>query len=325
MRCQDAQEKIVLAQYGELDDELLLPLEQHLNTCEDCRREWNAYLALNETLALDPVVDPSPNLLAASRMRLDEALDAMPPRSLSQRFAGNAYRWLGFVTGAPALATLLLGVGFLGGNAVVRYQVAHTPQKPGVVVVSRPGQGDIASVAGIHQVANSDRVEVEYNRLVPESVQGSMSDPQIQQLLLLGTKLAANSQAHETAVHMVADECRAGHACGGDAQGSADASSDLRLALVNTLRFDRSAKMRLSALEGLEPYVAEDTHVRDAVLESLMHDKSEGVRTKAIMMLLPVGADSSVRQALRTVSAEDANPAVRNASFQVLQSASDVQ
>ena len=28
-------------------------LEQHLGICEDCRREWNALLALNEELALD--------------------------------------------------------------------------------------------------------------------------------------------------------------------------------------------------------------------------------------------------------------------------------
>ncbi len=328
MHCQDAQERIVLAQYGELADDLLLPLEQHLNVCDHCRREWNAYLALGETMALDPVVDPSPNLLAASRMRLDEALDAIPPRSLTQRLTGNAFRWLGFVTGSPALATLLLGAGFLGGNLLTRYQVVHTPQKQGIVVVSRPGQGDIASVSGIHQTPNSDRVEVEYNRVVPESVQGSMSDPEIQNLLLLGTKLAANRQAHETAVSMVANECRDGRACGDTAQtssGSTDAVSESRAALVNALRFDRSSAVRMSALTGLEPYVAEDIHVRDAVLEALMHDKSEAVRTHAISMLSPVGADSSVRQALRTVSAEDANPAVRNASFQVLKSASDVE
>ena len=328
MRCQDAQESIVLAQYGELSDELLLPLEQHLNTCENCRREWNAYLALNETLALDPVVDPSPNLLTASRMRLDEALDAIPPRSLSQRIAGNAFRWFGFVTGSPALATLLLGVGFLGGNALTRYQVRHTPPKQGPVVISHPMQGDIASVSGIRQTPNSDRVEVEYNRLVPESMQGSMDDPEIRNLLLVGTKLAANSKAHEAAVSLVADECRAGRACGptdGSGEGSNGSSSDLRLALVNSLRYDKSSAVRLHALNGLEPYVAGDVHVRDAVLEALMHDKSEAIRTQAISMLSPVGADSSVRQALRTVSAEDANPAVRNASFQVLQSASDVE
>ena len=324
MRCQDAQESIVFAQYGELADELLLPLEQHLNSCQDCRREWHAYLALSETLALDPVVDPSPNLLAASRMRLEEALDAMPPRSFAQRAAAHGFRWLGFVTGAPALATLLLGVGFLGGNALTRYQVRHTPPKPGPVVISHPMQGDIASVSGIRQTPNSDRVEVEYNRLVPESIQGSMSDPEIRNFLLVGTKLAANSKARETAVSLVADECRAGHACGTD-EGADSGSGELRLALVNSLRYDKAPNVRLHALNGLEPYVAEDVHVRDAVLEALMHDKSEAVRTQAISMLSPVGADSSVRQALRTVSTQDANPAVRNASFQVLQSASDIE
>jgi hypothetical protein len=279
---------------------------------------------LNETLALDPVVDPSPNLLAASRMRLDEALDAIPPRSFSQRLTGNAFRWLGFLTGSPALATLLLGVGFLGGNLLTRYQVRHTPPRQSPVVIAHPMQGDIASVSGIRQTPNSDRVEVEYNRLVPESMQGSMSDPEIRNLLLIGTKLAANSKAHEAAVSLVADECRAGHACG-TTDGADDGSSELRLALVNSLRYDKSPAVRLHALNGLEPYVAEDVHVRDAVLEALMHDRSEAVRTQAISMLSPVGADSSVRQALRTVSAEDANPAVRNASFQVLQSASDVE
>jgi hypothetical protein len=324
MRCQDAQESIILAQYGELADDLLLPLEQHLNTCEDCRREWNAHLALHESLALDPVVEPSPNLLAASRMRLDEALDAMPPRSFGQRISGNAFRWLGFVTGSPALATLLLGVGFLSGNWLNRYETARAAQKTVPVTISHPGQGDIASVSGIRQTPNSDLVQVDYNRMVPETVQGTMNSPEIRTLLLMGTKLAANKEAHETAVSLVADECRTGRACASE-EGSNNASSELRLALVNSLRFDKSAAVRLHALNGLQPYVADDVHVRDAVLEALMHDKSEAVRTEAISMLSPVGADSSVRQALRAVSTEDANPAVRNASFQVLQSASDIE
>ena len=88
-------------------------LEQHLHSCEACRREWNAVLALHEDLALTPLEEPSPNLLAATRMRLDEALDAMPARSVTQRLRGNAFRWMGLLQGAPALATLLIGVGFL--------------------------------------------------------------------------------------------------------------------------------------------------------------------------------------------------------------------
>jgi len=321
MKCEHAQQNIILAQYGELPDELQFPLEQHLSGCEDCSREWNALMALNEELALMPMVEPSPNLLAASRMRLDEALDSMPQRSISQRFFGNAFRWLGFLQGAPALATLLLGVGFLGGNLIAKYQAAHVPQIPRSVILSNTANGAIASVSGIVQTPNSGLVQVKYNRLVPETVQGSLDDPQIRQLLLLGTKLATSSDVHADSVALLANECRAGHNCDGDD----GATNEIRAILVSSLRYDKSPEVRLKALNGLQPYVGKDEHVRDAVLDALMHDKSADVRTQAISMLAPVEADSSVRQVLRTVSSQDANPAIRDASFQVLQGSADIQ
>jgi HEAT repeats len=320
MKCENAQQNIILAQYGELPDELQFPLEQHLGLCEDCRREWNALMALNEELALTPLVEPSPNLLAASRMRLDEALDMMPPRSISQRFFGNAFRWLGFLQGAPALATLLLGMGFLSGNFIARYQAAHVPQLPRPVILSNTANGAIASVSGIVQTPNSELVQVNYNRLVPETVQGSLDDPQIRQLLLLGTKLATNNDVHADSVALLANECRAGHSC--DSDGG---TNEIRATLVSSLRYDKSPAVRLKALNGLQPYVAQDERVRNAVLDALMYDKSADVRTQAISMLTPVQADSSVRQVLRTVSSQDVNPAIRNASFQVLQGSANIQ
>jgi hypothetical protein len=321
MKCEHAQQNIILAQYGELPDELQFPLEQHLGICEDCRREWNALMALNEELALTPMVEPSPNLLAASRMRLDEALDELPPSSISQRFFGNAFRWLGFLQGAPALATLLLGVGFLGGNVLVRYQVAHENKATGPLTIKEPANGVIASVSGIVQTPNSEIVQVKYNRLVPEMMQGSLDDPQIRQMLMLGTKLASSNDVHADSVALLANECRAGHSC----DGSDDGVNDIRSTLVSSLRYDRSAAVRLKALDGLQPYVAQDQHVRDAVLDALMHDKSADVRTQAVVLLTPVQADSSVRQVLRTVSSQDVNPAIRTASYQVLQGSADIQ
>ena len=323
MTCENAQQNIILAQYGELPDELQFPLEQHVAGCEDCRREWKALLALNEELALTPMVEPSPNLLAASRMRLDEALDAMPARSIAQRLSGSAFRWFSYVQGAPALTTLLLGAGFLGGNFIARYQVAHAPKLPTPVILSNSTNGAIASVSGIVQTPNSGLVQVNYNRLVPETVQGSLDDPQIRQLLMLGTKLATNSDVHADSVALLANECAAGRRC--DAGSTGDGATGIRSALLASLRYDKSPAVRLKALAGLQPYVGQDEHVRDAVLEALMHDKSADVRTQAVSMLQPVQADSSVRQVLRTVSAQDANPAIRNASFQALQGTVDIQ
>jgi hypothetical protein len=322
MNCENAQQNIVLAQYGELPDELQLSLEQHLSGCENCRREWNAMLALAEELALHPVVEPSPNLLAASRMRLDEALDAMPARSLTQHFWGNAFRWLGYVQGAPALTVLLVGLGFLGGDIIARYQAAHAPQLPRPVIVSSGTQGAIASVSGIEQTPNSALVKVRYNRLVPETVQGSLDDPQIRQLLMLGATLATNKDVHADSVALLASECLAGHGCNGsDASGS----DGIRGTLLASLHFDKSPQVRLKALEGLQPYVAQDENVRNAVLDALMNDQSADVRSAAVSLLEPVQADSSVRQVLRSVSSQDSDAAIRNASFQALQSSADIE
>lgn len=319
MNCENAQQNIVLAQYGELPDELQHRLEQHLSGCEECRREWNAMLALSAQLSFHPVIEPSPNLLTASRLRLEEALDAMPPRSLMQQFWANFFRWMGYVQSAPALTVLLVGAGFLGGNFIARYQAAKAPKPVQDVVFT--GRGSISSVAGIEQTPNSELVKVKYNRLVPETVQGSLDSPEIRQLLMLGTKLATNNAAHADSVALLASECLAGHGC----DGSDGGSGDTRDALVATVRYDKSPEVRLRALQGLQPYVSQDEHVRNVVLDALMNDVSADVRTQAISLLEPVQADSSVRQVLQTVSSQDTNPAIRNASYQALQGTADIE
>ena len=53
-------------------------LEEHLTGCEACRQELNSLRAMQETLALAPMIEPSPNLLAQARMKLDEELDMIP-------------------------------------------------------------------------------------------------------------------------------------------------------------------------------------------------------------------------------------------------------
>lgn len=324
MNCDSAQQNIVLAHYGELPDELLHPLEQHLNGCEECRREWNAMNALAEDLAHDPVVEPSPNLLAASRMRLDEALDAIPPRSVSQRFWGNAFRWFGYVQGAPALTVLLVGVGFLGGNTIARYQAAHAPQLPQRVATSNTSKGPIANVAGIVQTPDPKIVQVKYNRLVPETMQGSVDDPQIRQLIMLGTKLAENPEVHKDAVSLLVNQCLESTGCSDDSNAPENTES-VRSTLLASLRTDKNPQVRLTALHGLQPYVAQDENVRNAVLDTLMNDQSADVRSAAISMLEPVQADSSVRRVLRSVSTQDSNAAIRNASYQVLQGSADIE
>ena len=48
MKCELVKENIILASYGELPDEFAGTLEQHLDGCEDCRREWDAMRIFDE-------------------------------------------------------------------------------------------------------------------------------------------------------------------------------------------------------------------------------------------------------------------------------------
>jgi HEAT repeats len=321
MKCEFASENIVLMKYGELPDELAGVLEQHLAECESCRGELETMQLFDEQLALLPVMEPSPNLLAQSRMRLDDALDMIPPHGFLTRLRANYFRWMGHVQSAPALATLLVGVGFLAGNFTYRYQVAHEVKpKPGPVYMSRPADGVVANVTGIVQTPNSELVQVNYNRVVPETMEGSLDSPEIRQLLLMGTSAAATDRVRMNSVALLTSECQAGHAC----QPTPDGNG-IRHALMVSLRYDQDASVRMKALEGLQRYVGQDSHVRDAVAEALMSDPDAGIRKTAIQMLQPVRSDSSVQQVLRTVSTQDANPYIRTASYQALQDTANIQ
>lgn len=321
MKCDMAQQNVVLAMYGELPDELGGALERHLADCDDCRSEVDAMKTLDEYLAEHPVIEPSPNLLAQSRVRLDEALDLIPPHGFFTRLRSNFYRWMGHVQGAPALATLLVGIGFLSGNFTYRYQIAHQPkEKAAPVTLSNLTQGSVANVTGIEQTPDPEVVQVRYNRIIPETMEGSLDDAQIRQLLLVGVTQATTAEVHESSINLLSNECRIRHACTAEKDGKG-----IRNALLVSLRYDKNAGVRMKALEGLQPYVGLDQRVRDAVLESLMHDQSAEVRTAAIGLLAPVESDSSVRQVLRTVSTQDENPYIRTASFNALQSSSDIQ
>ncbi len=129
---------------------------------------------------------------------------------------------------------------------------------------------DVASISSIVQQPNSDMVEVRYNQVVPQHIQGSLDDPAIRQLLMMASEDAASAGVRDDSVGLLAAECRAGHSCN---------AAGIRDALMVALRYDKNEGVRDKALKGLEPYVAEDMRVRDAVLEALLNDSDPRIRT----------------------------------------------
>ena len=320
MKCEIAQQNMVFAGYSELHDEEIDGLEEHLAGCEGCRVELEALRGLQETLALHPMVEPSPNLLAQSRMRLDEELDLIPAHGILTHIRSLFFGSLANMQGSPALTLLLVGFGFFGGYYTLRYQISHQPVQNAPRHFTRETDATIANISGVVRTPDSEIVQVNYNRIIPETMEGSLDDPEIRKLIMMGSTDGTTAGVKETSVQLLVNECKAGHRCQADTDGKG-----IRGALLVALRYDKSPAVRLKALEGLQPYIAQDKHVRDAVLELLMHDTNSSVRVASMGVLPPVQADSSVRQVLRTVSTQDDNPLIRNASFKALQNSGDIQ
>jgi len=326
MNCEVAHERIVAAAYGELADEQAHELDRHLDGCEQCRQEREQLLALKVLANAYPVMEPEANLIARSRLKLDELLDALPPshwyERLSQRIRNSMAGLLAAPVAAGLLLALGLGAGSLGGFKIALNRAeraaaqAARGQAPLNAVQAVAGQPDIASISGIVQEPNSHRVLVSYNQVVARQAEGSLDDPAIRQLLMLASSNSAVAGVRDDSVGLMAAECRAGH--GWQAEG-------IRDALMVALRYDKNAGVRQKALHGLEPYVAEDVRVRNAVLEALLNDSDARIRTSAINILEPVEADTSVRQVLHSVANTDRNPYIRTVSRQVLDSVPEIQ
>ena len=337
MSCEEAHEKIVLAAYGELPDDEAHKLALHLREgdagCAECREEQEQLLALKKLSAAYPVLEPNANLVARSRTRLEDSLDALPPKRWYDRVADWMTRTATGLQAAPVAACLLLvagaGLGSLGGYEFAARHVVgvagnegqSTAERQGTTPAPAPPSGEIASVSGIVRQPNSNLVQVSYNQLEPKQFEGTLDNPQIRQLLMVASQNGANPDVRDHSVELLAKECRSGHGCAGTGvQGTG-----VRDALMVSLRYDRSAAVRQKALEGLQPYVAEDMQVRDAVLETLLNDPDAHIRSAAITMLEPVEADTSVRQVLSTVALSDQNSHIRDASRVVLRRVSEIQ
>ena len=328
MKCEVAQERIVEAAYGELADEQAQELERHLGGCPECGKEREQVLALKALAGAHPVMEPDANLVARSRLKLDAALDALPPRNWYDRLSQQMRNNIAGLWAAPVAACLLLtvgaGAGLLGSNVMAANRARHTATTQTTQAQGQPdttigaaAPTEIANISSIVREPNSHRVEVRYNQLVPQRIEGSLDDPAIRQLLMLASEDTTSTGVRDDSVGLMAAECKAGHGC--------QKAAGIRDALMVALRYDKNESVREKALHGLEPYVSEDVRVRDAVLEALLNDSDPRIRTAAINILEPVEADTSVRQVLHTVANSDQNPHIRTVSRQVLSRVPEIQ
>ncbi len=291
MKCEWVRENITLHVYGELADDARYELEQHVARCADCAAELKAEQDFHALLAQQRAEEPTPNLLAASRMRLQEALETAEQGRFWNRLAFDPANWLRQMRFSPALASAILILGFAGGLGTSYRVFAHPPQgSPAAVTPATPAEASITGIRSITQEPGSNKIDIKYDTVSTLETQGSMNDQRIQQLLLFAARNNYNSGVRMDSVDLLTQKPDV---------------SQVREALIYSLRYDTNPGVRLKCLDGLGTFVKDDVRVRDAVLEALVSDSNPGVRTEALRMIEPVKADGSVRGVLMTLAAKD--------------------
>src|SRR5215469_3381292 len=243
MKCEWVRENIVLHVYGELADDARHELEQHVSRCADCALELKAEQNFHELLSQDRAAEPTPNLLASSRMRLQEALETARPSAWWHRLAFDPANWLRQIKFSPALASAILILGFGAGVGTTYKMYGSRNAPPPLISTNDNGNGNgngntpidasLAGITSISQDPNTNRVDIKYNTVAPQEYHGTLNDQYVQQLLLYAAR-NNNSGLRVDSVGLLA-------------QRSSD--QQVRDALIYALQNDTNPGVRLKSIE----------------------------------------------------------------------------
>jgi hypothetical protein len=300
MKCDWVRQNILFYVYNELEDDARYEVEQHLARCPECATELKAARKFHATLSGMPVAEPTPNLLAASRMRLQEALETTQPGGFWQRLIFEPGVWLRQIRMAPALAAMIFIVGFGGGiGATYNFLSGRGGDGGGPVppIVQPVESSAVTGIRSVTQEPGSDQVSIKYDTVLTQEAQGSLNDQRIQQLLLFAARNNYNSGVRMDSV---------------DVLTQAPNDTRVREALMYALQNDTNPGVRLKALDGLSGFVRQDPRVRDGVLRALISDTNSGVRMQALRLVEPMKTDSNVRSVLTKLSQTDQNVSIRS-------------
>jgi hypothetical protein len=302
MNCQDMEENLPLLLYGDLSTWDQAACEEHLAGCAGCRTIREKLEHFHQVLAERPPSEPSAMLLAEARTALDEALE-------NQQHGWRAlwYNGLPLLRFQPAsgfaLAMTLILCGFGIGWGLRPHAAALTSDVPGInsAGITTPDLENMR-ISGISRVAPDPqtggvKITMDAERRV--TLEGSLDDPKIQQVLVYAVKSYDNPGIRRDTL---------------DALRSHADNPNIRQALIYAMRHDPNAGVRLEAL-GAVCNMNSSNDVHSALLEALEHDSNPGVRVAAVDALIDrteqSGCDAPTAQALQHLASTDSNAYVR--------------
>ncbi len=272
MNCQQVQTNLSLYLYGELEFAAEEELEQHLQDCSFCQlalsREKAWHTKLNGERKDVPL-----DLLGQCRRDLRRAMKAPEARSRrSWRFPDffSAFDFSGGQWSKRlAFASFFVFAGFGLSTFMDR-----------IHLVNRLGIGNETQMGILNypasrirdiQPASNNQIRIVVDRTQEQEIVGSVGDEAVRQLLLTAIKDPADPGLRVDSVELLKGQD----------------GTDIRDALLYTVRHDENAAVRLKALEGLRRF-RDDRATHEALRSVLQYDSSPAVRSEAIDVLAPM-------------------------------------
>ena len=303
MNCQEFEENLALLVYGEVSDDQQAACEAHAASCARCSAALGDMRRLHGLLAERPRREPTPEFVVQCRQALEEALDRE-----ELGWHGLVRQWFSTWHFRPAtgLATALtlLALGFSVGW-MLRPRAGRVP--------SEMPSGSLPAQAGMTALTEADLANMRINgisRVAPDAktgdvritmdaehrvtLEGSLDDPRIQQVLVYAVKSYDNPGIRRESL---------------DALRSGGDKPVVRQALLYTMKHDPNLGVRLAALHQAQR-LEWGTDLQNAFMDVLDQDKNDGMRVAAIDVLTG-HADAAVLPSLQRLAASDACPYVR--------------
>ena len=280
MTCSDAQSKLSLYLYGELEFSQEEELEQHVSECAVCERALTREKAWHGSVNAERTDVPL-ELLAGCRNDLSTAIASAGRRRKETGWRDwipslglSGPRWSIFLgphwSGRLAVASFLVFVGFSAGRYIDRNGMpgGFGPNTDEMGVIN-PSPARIRDI----QLAENNRVRVVFDQ--EREITGPVDSDTVRRLLLLATTDASDPGIRMDSVLVL----------------NGQPGTDVRDALLNSIQHDPNAAVRLKAVQALAPFRGDDL-VRDGLVYVLQHDENAGVRSQAIDALAPANGTS---------------------------------
>ena len=303
MSCQDLEQTLLSYVYDELSAGERAAYDAHLAGCPDCRSALEESRRLHQVLGQRPALEPTPEMIVRCRQALDEALDR---EQLGWR--GLVGNWMPVLAGfrlstqgaIAALTFVIFGFG-LGWTLRPRAKVPAPEGRP----IPSVSQGNVNfgtdRFSDISQVAPDPKtgdVRITLNAERRVTLEGSLDDPQIQQLLVGAVKGYENAGIRRDTL---------------DVLRARSDNPSVRAALLYVMRHDANPGVRLEALntaQGMEWR----PDLQGALIEAVEREKNPGVRFAAIDTLADHVAkvkDKSLLETLERLASNDPDKYVR--------------